>query len=81
MRSHFNDAAVILILMFMATTTAAPHFPSLGLSEQALEWMALVTVPLGVLLNRLQTVGQEPRPTAGGDPAKPPDAPKGDEGK
>ena len=62
-----NDAVVLFGLMFQAMLIAALQpGANLGIDPVALGWLSVINVGVGVLLNRLQTVGQDPngsRPT------------------
>ena len=61
MRTHLNDGIVLALVVFQAVIAAAVLNPeNLGLPSLALAWMAVANVGVGVLLNRLSTIGQKP---------------------
>lgn len=56
-----NDGIVLGLLVFltlMGSVVASPE--GLGLPEVVVRWMAVSLPAVGLLLNRLQTVGQNP---------------------
>ena len=56
-----NDAVIIVLLAFQAMIAVAVANPEhLGLSLQILAWATVANVGIGILLNRLQTIGQQP---------------------
>ncbi len=61
MRSHLNDGIVLALIVFQAMIAASVLNPeNLGLPPMVLAWMAVANVGVGVLLNRLSTIGQKP---------------------
>lgn len=56
-----NDTVIVALVVFQAVIAAAVLNPeNLGISPLVLAWMAVINVGIGVLLNRLQTLGQKP---------------------
>ena len=60
-KQNVNDGIVLGLVVFQAVIAAAVLNPEgLGLPGIVLGWMAVANVGVGVLLNRLQTIGQRP---------------------
>lgn len=70
-RFHWTDVLVVGLIVFQAmlATIVVANPESLGIPQITLNWLMIVNVGVGVLLNQLKSLGQPPTTTKD-DPPK-----------